>query len=71
MTKPEIIETDVLIIGGGVARSFDFFKPAIEKVIKRRCMKTQAEMVRVIRARLDDDAGIIGAQVLIRHENTD
>ncbi|MBF0570223.1 MAG: ROK family protein [Candidatus Omnitrophica bacterium] len=64
-----MLNPECVIIGGGVARSFDFLKPAIEKVIKRRCMKTQAEMVRVIRARLDDDAGIIGAQVLICHEN--
>jgi hypothetical protein len=31
-------------------------------------MRTQAEMVRIIKALLDDDAGIIGAKVLICHE---
>ena len=63
-----ILNPECVIIGGGVARSFEFFKPVLEKVLKRRCMKTQAQMVRIIKARLDDDAGIIGAEVLIRHE---
>ncbi|MBF0121967.1 MAG: ROK family protein [Candidatus Omnitrophica bacterium] len=63
-----ILNPECVIIGGGVSRSLEFMKSAIEGVIKRRCMKTQAEMVRVIKARLDDDAGIVGAEVLIRHE---
>ncbi|MBF0386994.1 MAG: ROK family protein [Candidatus Omnitrophica bacterium] len=63
-----ILNPRCVIIGGGVARSFALMKPAIEKVIKSRCMKTQAEMVRFVKARLDDSAGIIGAEVLIRHE---
>ncbi len=64
-----ILNPECIIIGGGVSRSFDWMKPSIEKTVKRRCMKTQAEMVRFVKARLDDDAGIIGAEVLIRHEN--
>jgi glucokinase len=63
-----ILNPECVIIGGGVSRSLEFMRPAIEKVIERRCMKTQAEMVRVIKARLDDDAGIVGAQVLVRYE---
>ncbi len=63
-----ILNPECVIIGGGVSRSFDLMKLSIEKTIKRRCMKIQAEMVRFVRARLEDDAGIIGAEVLIRHE---
>lgn len=64
-----ILNPECVIIGGGVARSFELMKPAIEKTINNRCMKIQAGMVRFVRARLDNDAGIIGAEVLIRHEN--
>ncbi|NLE64812.1 MAG: ROK family protein [Elusimicrobia bacterium] len=64
-----ILNPERIIVGGGVARSLEFMKPAIEKVLKQRCMKTQAEMVRIVPALLGNDAGIIGAQVLIRHEN--
>ncbi len=64
-----ILNPECVIVGGGVARSFELMKPSIERTIKKRCMKTQSEMVRLVKARLDDDAGIIGAEVLIRHEN--
>jgi len=63
-----ILNPSCVIIGGGVARSFKFMKASIEQVIQQRCMKIQADMVRFVKARLDDDAGIIGAEVLIRHE---
>jgi glucokinase len=62
------LNPECVIIGGGVSRSLEFMRPSLEKVIRRRCMKTQAEMVRIIKARLDDDAGIVGAQVLVRYE---
>ncbi|NTV29370.1 MAG: ROK family protein [Candidatus Omnitrophica bacterium] len=63
-----ILNPECIIIGGGVSRSFEFIAPAVRKVIARRAMRTQADMVKVIRARLDDDAGLIGAKVLIHHE---
>ncbi len=63
-----LLNPECVIIGGGVSRSLEFMRPALEKVIKRRCMKTQSDMVCLIKARLDDDAGIVGAQVLVRYE---
>jgi len=36
-------------------------------VIKRRCMKVQGRVVKITRAKLGSDAGIIGAQVLINN----
>lgn len=63
-----ILNPECIIIGGGVARSFEFMAPAISKVISRRAMRTQASMVKVIRAGLEDDAGLIGAKVLVHHE---
>jgi glucokinase len=64
-----VLNPSLVIIGGGVARSLEFMQGSIEATIRRRCMKVQGEMVRFVKARLDDDAGIIGAEVLIRHEN--
>ena len=60
-----ILNPECVIIGGGVARSFEFIAPAIKKTLDRRAMRTQAAMVRIVRARLDDDAGLIGAKVLL------
>jgi hypothetical protein len=48
------------------SNNFKFFAPTVNKVIQRRAMKVQAKMVKIVRAQLDDDAGIIGAQVLVK-----
>jgi len=63
-----LLNPQVVVIGGGVSRSFAFLEPAIARTLRRRAMRTQAETVRIIKALLDDDAGIIGARVLICHE---
>ena len=55
-----------IIIGGGVSNNFKYLQPTINAVIKRRAMKVQSGMVKVVRAKLGDDAGIIGAQVLVK-----
>jgi predicted NBD/HSP70 family sugar kinase len=60
-----------IVIGGGISNNHKFlFKTALE-VISRRAMNTQASQVRISRAALGDDAGIIGAQVLVHNvQNT-
>lgn len=54
-----------IIIGGGVANNEKFLFKTIERTIKSRAMKVQAAMFKIVRTKLGDDAGIIGAQVLI------
>jgi len=56
----------LIIIGGGVSNNFRFLKDAIYQTIQKRAMKVQKRMVKVVRAKLGDDAGIIGAQVLVK-----
>ncbi len=56
-----------IVIGGGVSNSHRFLFPAAAKVIARRAMSTQSSMVKIVRAALGNDAGIIGAQVLVRN----
>ncbi len=57
-----------IVIGGGVSRSHQFLFPAIRRTIKARAMAVQGRMVKIVRARLGDDAGIIGAQILVNQE---
>ena len=54
-----------IVIGGGVSNSYRFLVKTIERTIKTRAMKVQAAMVKIVRAKLGDDAGLIGAQVLV------
>lgn len=61
-----LLNPRLVIIGGGVSSNYRFMQETIHKVIRQRAMKVQKNMVRIVRARLGDEAGIIGAYVLVR-----
>ncbi len=60
-----LLNPRLIVIGGGVSNNHQFLFPTIKAVIRKRAMATQAAMVHITRAQLGDDAGIIGAQVLV------
>lgn len=60
-----LLNVRLIVIGGGVSSNFRFLAPAIRKAIQARSMKVQASMVKVVRSKLVDDAGLIGAQILV------
>ncbi len=57
-----------IVIGGGVSNNARFLFPSIRRQIKQRAMPVPAKMVKVVRAKLGDDAGLIGAGVLVETE---
>lgn len=61
-----LLNPRVIVLGGGVANAFKFIKGPLTKIIKARSMTVQSKMVKIVRAQLGDDAGIIGAQILIK-----
>jgi glucokinase len=61
-----LLNPRLIIIGGGVSNNYKFMEKTVNAVIKKRAMKFQARMVKIKRAKLGDDAGIIGAQVLVK-----
>lgn len=61
-----LLNPRLIIIGGGVSNNFKFFKDALRQTLQKRAMKVQASMVKIVRAQLGDDAGIMGAQVLVK-----
>lgn len=61
-----LLNPRLIIIGGGVSRNYKFLGPVIKTVIRQRAMKVQAGMVKAVRAQLGDDAGILGAQVMVK-----
>lgn len=61
-----LLNPQLIIVGGGVSNNFRFLYKTINAVIKKRAMKVQAAAVKVVRAQLGDDAGIIGGQVLVK-----
>ena len=54
-----------IVIGGGVSNCPAFVYKIINQVIKKRAMKVQASMVKVVKAKLGNDAALIGAKVLV------
>lgn len=60
-----LLNIRLVILGGGVSNNYKFIGPAVKATIKARAMKVQAGMVKVTRSKLHDDAGIIGARILV------
>lgn len=61
-----LLNPRLVVIGGGVASNYKFMEKTIRAVIRRRVMKVQRDMVKIVRARLGDDAGILGAHILVK-----
>lgn len=61
-----LLNPRLVIIGGGIANNYKFMGKTIQKVIRRRAMKVQRDMVKIVRARLGDEAGILGAHILVK-----
>ncbi len=63
-----IIDPDMIIIGGGVAEAGTEFIQHIEQVVKQYTLKSIAKKLKVVKAELNLNAGIIGA-ILLAAEN--
>lgn len=64
-----LLNLRLVVIGGGVSNSYKFMGKTINSVIRQRAMRVQSKMVKVVRAKLGNDAGIKGAQVLVKEVN--
>ena len=62
-----LLNPELIIIGGGVSNNHKYLFPGIKAVIKKRTMSLQGAMVKIKRAKFGDDAGIIGAGVLVNY----
>lgn len=58
-----VVEPEVFILGGGVSNAGDFLSDNIQKNFSKYCFHTSKD-VRIIRAKLTNDAGLIGAAKL-------
>ncbi|MDO8643665.1 MAG: ROK family protein [bacterium] len=56
-----VLGVETVVIGGGVQKAWNFFMPVAEKEIARRVYKATAKSLKVVRASLGEDAGILGA----------
>ena len=62
-----LLNPSKIVIGGGVSNNHKYIFKTAQDVIARRAMSTPSGMVQIVRAKLGNDAGIIGAQVLVKN----
>jgi len=60
-----LLNPHVIIIGGGISHNEKFLFKTIAGTIRRRAMSLQGSAFKIKRAEFKDDAGIIGAYVLV------
>ena len=60
-----LIDPEVIIIGGSISNSIDLFLPSMEKVLKSFICNAPAAKVKMLKAGLGDVAGYAGAASLI------
>ncbi|MCM8797636.1 MAG: ROK family protein [Candidatus Omnitrophica bacterium] len=63
-----LMNPDVIVIGGGVANSGKVLFSAVRETIKERAMSLQARQVKVLKAKLGSDAGLFGAAIMLKQE---
>lgn len=63
-----LLNVERIVIGGGVARAGKVLFDSIKKTIRMRAMKLPAKTVKIVKAKLGYDAGVIGAATLVLYE---
>ena len=56
-----LLNLEAIVLGGGVARSFDLIAPAVRREIAGRAFAVPANRARILCGELGDNAGILGA----------
>lgn len=56
-----VLNPEVIVIGGGAAAGWDLFAPFLLGEIKKRAYREPVARVKIVRAECGDDAGILGA----------
>jgi len=60
-----LIDPDVVIIGGSMANSLELFYPAMLEFLCQNVCPIPAQKLRIVKAQLGDNAGFIGAAALV------
>lgn len=59
-----IIDPEIVILGGSISNAFEFFSPSMEKKLRRNICPVPAEKTKVVCAKLGTNAGFVGAAAL-------
>jgi len=59
-----ILNPEVIVIGGGVANAWDMFADEMKRHIRERAFSLPVSELKIVRAKCGDDAGVLGAACL-------
>jgi glucokinase len=59
-----VLNPEVIVIGGGASAGWDLFMPHTQEQVSKRSYGVSSQRVKIVRAALGDDAGILGAAQL-------
>ncbi len=60
-----LLNPQKIIVGGGISNAYPHISPAVKDVLKKCAMAEPASMVQIVKARLGNEAGVIGCRVLM------
>lgn len=60
-----LMDTRTAILGGGISNAYKYFVNECNKTIKERSLKTINKDFRVLRSKINNDAGVLGSAALI------
>lgn len=61
-----LLNPEVIIIGGGMAEAGDVLFDSIRPAAKKKSMKIQRDAVKIVKAKLGNEAGVIGAGEIVK-----
>ena len=65
MLNPELI-----VIGGGVSNAGHFILNAVKRTVRKRAMQLPSKTVRIVKAKLGENAGLIGGLALVKEKSS-
>lgn len=60
-----VLNPEVIIVGGGVALAGDFLFDKVKEELQRFALPVTLEKIKIVQAKLGEDAGIVGAAALL------
>lgn len=60
-----VLNPEIIIVGGGVALAGDFLFDKVKKELKKYTLPVTLENIKIVQAKLGEDAGIVGAAALL------
>jgi glucokinase len=64
-----VLDLDTILIGGGISAAFDYILPSMESAIIKNLPPYYTNALKIKKASLSNDAGLLGAAGLILHEH--